>query len=677
MMRSKIKLQSLLDLYNPAKYSLEVCKAKEEMWTEKIEKSFLEHQEDYYRYQDYADSISHPENGLWDDESLSSITEAVSQYMVEMSFRAFYSSSNNDSALGNANNGVGDVYNKTKGHSMEEKVKAYIMKQYETRPGLGKVDSYTNITNIPVPSDAIIDTFKPNIIPDSGQVWNKDDKIEEVMCVIPDKSYPGVYDAVVKNCQAKGQLDYTTNGHVSNVDLVDQKAEEYGDNDKTFEISSEGTITVTNSAGNKIFEHAVEIGDIWRMCKVKDIPIQDWVKLAVSRARATGAKAVFWLDAKRAHDANLIGLVKKYLGDHDTTGIDIEFLKPADACTVACDRAREGLDTITCTGNVLMDSLSEYLTTVIRFTELGDWTNNVKSQFLGETFMNAVGKWLDNNRSPSSKVKQIDIQGMLRDSPGGVSVSSGSGGGPGPGRSYSSTKIWNTVGQIESVTRSKDCAVRRVKDEEQRDVIFCVEILFLGGVIMFLHARLINVVKIIIVGYVILLIRVVMLIQCGVVKVIQKGIVKISNPKYTDRAVWSLVKLSSVEDSYFIENMSEVEKNIKEMDRRVYQVNHIVPNVAQRCEDGSYSVNLVQNNDCSKACCCVGHCGNNHYKRMKTLSQLLRGDPRVSGVTGAVVCPDVVPDDGHDPLDVGLLPLDVKDEVWSILTALETKFSLE
>ena len=164
MMRSKIKLQSLLDLYNPAKYSLEVCKAKEERWTEKIEKSFLEHQEDYYRYQDYADSISHPENGLWDDESLSSITEAVSQYMVEMSFRAFYSSSNNDSALGNANNGVGDVYNKTKGHSMEEKVKAYIMKQYETRPGLDKVDSYTNITNIPVPSDAIIDTFVYNIL---------------------------------------------------------------------------------------------------------------------------------------------------------------------------------------------------------------------------------------------------------------------------------------------------------------------------------------------------------------------------------------------------------------------------------------------------------------------------------------------------------------------------------
>ena len=178
-----------------------------------------------------------------------------------------------------------------------------------------------------------------------------------------------------------------------------------------------------------------------------------------------------------------------------------------------------------------MDSLSEYLTTVIRFTELGDWTNNVKSQFLGETFMNAVGKWLDNNRSPSSKVKQIDIQGMLRDSPGGVIVSSGSGGGPGPGRSYSSTKIWNTVGQIESVTRSKDCAVRLVNDEEQRDVIFCVEILFLGGVIVFLHVRIINVVKIVIDRYAILLANVVMFIQGGIVKVLLKGIVKIKESK--------------------------------------------------------------------------------------------------------------------------------------------------
>ena len=259
----------------------------------------------------------------------------------------------------NANNGVGDVYDKIKGHPMEEEVKADIMKQYETRPGLAMVDSNAGITNLHVPSDVIIDASMPNVIRDGGQMWNKDDKLEEVKCVIPDRSYSGVYDAIVKNCQEKGQFDYTTTGHVSNVGLMAQKAEEYGSHDKTFEIASEGTVTVTDSAGNKIFEHAVETGDIWRMCQVKDIPIQDWVKLAVSRARATGAKAVFWLDANRAHDANLIGLVKKYLGDHDTTGLDIEFLKPADACTVACDRAREGLDTITCTSNVLRDCLTD------------------------------------------------------------------------------------------------------------------------------------------------------------------------------------------------------------------------------------------------------------------------------------------------------------------------------
>ena len=221
--------------------------------------------------------------------------------------------------------------------------------------------------NLHVPSDVIIDASMPNVIRDGGQMWNKDDKLEEVKCVIPDRSYAGVYNAIVKNCQQKGQFDYITTVHVSNVGLMAQKAEEYGSHDKTFEIASEGIVTVTDAAGNKIFEHAVETGDIWRMCQVKDIPIQDWVKLAVSRAKATGDKAVFWLDPARAHDANLIGLVKKYLANHDTTGCDIEFLKPADACTLACDRAREGLNTITCTGNVLRD----YLTDLFPILELG------------------------------------------------------------------------------------------------------------------------------------------------------------------------------------------------------------------------------------------------------------------------------------------------------------------
>ena len=270
---------------------------------------------------------------------------------------------------------------------------------------------------------------------------------------------------VLRNCQEKGQFDWTSTGHVSNVGLMAQKAEEYGSHDKTFEVPTAGTIVVTDDAGNKIFEHAVEQGDIWRMCQTKDLPIQDWVKLAVSRARATGAKAVFWLDPNRAHDANLISLVNKYLAEHDTAGLDIEFMKPADACTLACNRAREGLDTITCTGNVLRDyltdlfpilelgtsakmlsivpllaggvlletgaggsapkhveqflkeghlrwdSLGEYLATAIGFQELGQRTDNAKSSLLGDTLMDAIGKWLDNNKSPGRKVKQIDNRG--------------------------------------------------------------------------------------------------------------------------------------------------------------------------------------------------------------------------------------------------------------------------
>ena len=185
--------------------------------------------------------------------------------------------------------------------------------------------------NLHVSSDVIIDASMPNVIRVGGQMWNKDNKL--------------------KNCQQKGQFDYNTTGHVFNIGLMAQKAEEYGNHNKTFEIVSEGTITVTNAAGNKIFEHAMPAGDIWSMCQVKDIPIQDWVQLAVSRAKATGAEALFWPDPTRVHDANLISLVKKYLANHDTTGCDIEFLKPDDACSLA----REGLDTLNCTGNVLRD----------------------------------------------------------------------------------------------------------------------------------------------------------------------------------------------------------------------------------------------------------------------------------------------------------------------------------
>ena len=267
----------------------------------------------------------------------------------------------------NANNGLGDVYDKIKGHPKEAEVKADIEKQYETRPGLAMVDSNNGITNLHVPSDVIIDASMPNVVRDGGQMWNKDDKLEEVKCVIPDRCYSTMYDAIIKDCQENGQFDYTSTGHVSNVGLMAQKAEEYGSHDKTFEIPLKGKVVVTDDAGNTIFSHEVEQGDIWRMCQTKDLPIQDWVKLAVSRARATGAKAVFWLNPARAHDANLISLVKKYLLNHDTTGLDIEFMTPAEACKVSCTRARNGQDTISCTGNVLRD----YLTDLFPILELG------------------------------------------------------------------------------------------------------------------------------------------------------------------------------------------------------------------------------------------------------------------------------------------------------------------
>merc|ERR1712088_608421 len=224
---------------------------------------------------------------------------------------------------------------------------------YATRPGLAMVDSDKGITNLHVPSDVIIDASMPNVVRDGGQMWNKADKLEEVKCVIPDRSYSTMYDAIIKDCQKHGQFDWTSTGHVSNVGLMAQKAEEYGSHDKTFEIADKGTVVVTDAAGNTIFSHAVNPGDIYRMCQTKDAPIRDWIKLCVNPARA--------------HDANLVGLAQTYLKDHDTTGLDIEFMTPADACTASCTRARAGLDTISVTGNVLRD----YLTDLFPILELG------------------------------------------------------------------------------------------------------------------------------------------------------------------------------------------------------------------------------------------------------------------------------------------------------------------
>jgi len=365
----------------------------------------------------------------------------------------------------NVNNGLGDVYDKIKGHPMQAEVEADLMNTYTKRPGLAMVDSNNGITNLHVPSDVIIDASMPNVVRDGGAMWNKDDKLEEVKCVIPDRCYSTIYKAIIEDCIANGQFDWKSTGHVSNVGLMAQKAEEYGSHDKTFEIPAKGTVVVTDESGATIFQHSVETGDIWRMCQTKDAPIKDWVKLAVNRARASGAKAVFWLDPARAHDANLISLAKTYLAEHYTTGLDIEFAKPEEAMKIACARARAGHDTITCTGNVLRDyltdlfpilelgtsakmlsivpllaggvlletgaggsapkhveqflkeghlrwdSLGEYLATAIGFQELGERTKNPTSTLLGDTLMNAVGRWLDNNKSPGRKVKQLDNRG--------------------------------------------------------------------------------------------------------------------------------------------------------------------------------------------------------------------------------------------------------------------------
>merc|ERR1719308_517549 len=296
-------------------------------------------------------------------------------------------------------------------------------------------------------------------------MWNKDDKLEEVKCIIPDRSYAGSYLACLEDCRQNGQFDWMTMGHTSNVGLMAKKAEGYGSHDKTFEIAKAGKVVVKTSGGQELFSHNVEVGDIWRMCQTKAAPIEDWVKLAVGRARASGAKAIFWLDPLRAHDSHLMRIAKAALKLQDTTGLDIVFMPPVEAMQETCTRARKGLDTISVTGNVLRDyltdlfpilelgtsakmlsivpllaggrlleagaggsapkhveqllkenhlrwdSLGEYLATAIGFQELGARVNSEKATLLGETMMNATGKWLENNKSPGRKVKQLDNRG--------------------------------------------------------------------------------------------------------------------------------------------------------------------------------------------------------------------------------------------------------------------------
>src|SRR4051794_10110150 len=269
----------------------------------------------------------------------------------------------------NLNNGFGDLLAKIETLPEAEKaaIKADIAATYAARPGLAMVNSDRGITNLHVPSDVIVDASMPAMIRESGRMWGADNKLHDVIAAIPDRSYARLYQTVIDDCKARGAFDPKTMGSVPNVGLMAQAAEEYGSHDKTFEIPADGTVRVLRRSGDALMEFEVGEGDVWRLCNVRDLPIQDWVKLAVSRARASGAPAVFWLDADRAHDAQVIAKVQRYLGDHDTSGLDIRILSPIDATKLSVERIRQGLDTISVTGNVLRD----YNTDLFPILELG------------------------------------------------------------------------------------------------------------------------------------------------------------------------------------------------------------------------------------------------------------------------------------------------------------------
>lgn len=264
-------------------------------------------------------------------------------------------------------NGLGDVYAKIAGHPKQAEVEADLAAAIANGPALAMVNSDKGITNLHVPSDVIVDASMPAMIRTSGQMWNKDGKPQDTTALIPDRCYAGVYTATIEDCKKHGAFDVTTMGSVPNVGLMAQKAEEYGSHDKTFQAKANGTIRVTDANGKVFFDQKVSTGDIFRMCQTKDAPIQDWVKLAVNRARLSATPAVFWLDENRAHDREIIAKVKKYLADHDTNGLDIQILAPIEATKYTLERIRKGQDTISVTGNVLRD----YLTDLFPILELG------------------------------------------------------------------------------------------------------------------------------------------------------------------------------------------------------------------------------------------------------------------------------------------------------------------
>jgi isocitrate dehydrogenase len=367
----------------------------------------------------------------------------------------------------NPNDGFGDVVAKVAKLPGEQRaaIEADIRAVYERGPGIAMVNSDKGITNLHVPSDIIIDASMPPMIRDGGGMWNAEGKLQDTKAVIPDSSYAPVYQAMIEDCQANGQFDPSTMGSVPNVGLMAQKAEEYGSHDKTFEIPADGTVRVVDAQGNTLAEHEVEAGDIWRACQTKDVAIRDWVKLAVNRARATGSPAVFWLDRTRAHDAELIRKVERYLGEHDTSGLEIEILAPADATRYSLERIRRGEDTISVTGNVLRDyltdlfpileigtsarmlsivpllnggglfetgaggsapkhvqqfqeegylrwdSLGEYMALAASLQHLGEQFDNPGARILADTLDKATARYLQEGREPARKVGQIDNRG--------------------------------------------------------------------------------------------------------------------------------------------------------------------------------------------------------------------------------------------------------------------------
>jgi isocitrate dehydrogenase len=367
----------------------------------------------------------------------------------------------------NPNLGLGELYKKIQSlpEAKRTEIEADIKAVYAQRPALAMVDSDKGITNLHTPNDIIVDASMPVVVREAGQMWNTAGKLQDTKAMIPDRCYATFYQEIIEDCQKNGAFDPTTMGSVPNVGLMAQKAEEYGSHPTTFEIPANGTVRVVAADGKVLTEHAVEAGDIWRMSRVKDIPIQDWVKLAVNRARATGAPAVFWLDKNRAHDANVIAKVEKYLKNHDTSGLEFHIMNPVEAMKFSLARIRKGQDTISVTGNVLRDYLTDLFPIMelgtsakmlsivpllaggglfetgaggsapkhvqqfvkegyLRWDSLGEFSafgaslehlaatfNNAKAKVLGETVDQALAKFLDNNKSPARKVGQIDNRG--------------------------------------------------------------------------------------------------------------------------------------------------------------------------------------------------------------------------------------------------------------------------